>query len=153
MSCTARDPASSARAVHFDLICWVLGQQNSGPPRRKARGVQPQTDEQRGKRACALTGRGSISKAIKGLVGGIAQGSADCCGNWTTAPIPRSSGIGTHPTSVERAYAARSAWGGGCYKLARSAMREQGRSKTGTASLLHVELSPMSAPGPTDERQ
>ena len=82
-----------------DLICKVLGQQNSGPLRRTARRVQPQTDEQRGKRPCALTARGSISKAMKGLVGGAAQGSADCRRNWTTALIPRSSGIGTHPTA------------------------------------------------------
>ena len=39
--------------------------------------LQPQTDEQRGKRVCALTARGSISKVMKGLVGGAAQGSAD----------------------------------------------------------------------------
>ena len=31
------------------------------------------------------------------------------------------------------------------YKEARSAMREQGRSKTGLALLPHVELAPMSA--------
>ena len=48
---------------------------------------------------------------------------------------------------------ARTAWGGGRYKLARSAMREQSRSKTGVASLPHVKLSLMSAPGPTGERQ
>ena len=39
------------------------------------------------------------------------------------------------------------------YKAARGAMREQGRSKTGIASLPHVKLAPMSAPGPTSERQ
>ena len=50
-----------------DLICKVLGQQNSGPFRRAARNVQSQTYEHRGKRACALTARGSISKAMKGL--------------------------------------------------------------------------------------
>ena len=32
-------------------------------------------------------------------------------------------------------------------------MREQGRNKTGIASLPHVKLSPMSAPGPSGERQ
>ena len=32
-------------------------------------------------------------------------------------------------------------------------MREQGQSKTGIASLFHVKLSPMSAPGPAGERQ
>ena len=35
----------------------------------------------------------------------------------------------------------------------RSATREQGRSKTGIASLPHVRLALMSAPGPTGERQ
>ena len=39
--------------------------QHSGPLRRRKRVMQPQTDEQRGKRACALTARGSISKAMK----------------------------------------------------------------------------------------
>ena len=37
--------------------------------------------------------------------------------------------------------------------MARSAMREQGRTRTGIALLPHVKLSPMSAPGPTGERQ
>ena len=32
-------------------------------------------------------------------------------------------------------------------------MREQTRTRTGVASLPHVKLSPVSAPGPTDERQ
>ena len=66
-----------------------------------------QTDEQRGKRACAMTGRGSTSKVMKGVVGGAAQGSADCRKNWTTAWIPWSSGSGTHPTNAECAEAAR----------------------------------------------
>ena len=39
------------------------------------------------------------------------------------------------------------------YKSARGAMREQERSKTGTALLPHVKLAPVSAPGPTGERQ
>ena len=63
----------------------------------------------KGVRGCALAARGSISKAMKGLMGGAAQGSADCRKNWTTALIPRRSGTGTHPTSAERADAARSA--------------------------------------------
>ena len=81
--------------------------------------MQLQTDEQRGKRACALTARGSISEALKGLVGGAAQGFSDC------HMIPRSSVSGTHPTSAECDEAAR-----GRYKAARSAMREQGRNWT-----------------------
>ena len=111
--------------------------------------MQPQTDEQRGKRACALTASGSTNKAVKRLVGGAAQGSADCRKNWTAALIPRSSGSGTHPTSAECAEAARTAWGGGRHKAAWSAMREQGRSKKGIASLPHVKL----ALDPTGERR
>ena len=38
---------------------------------------------------------------MKGLVGGRRAGSVDCRRNWTAALIPRSSGIGTHPTSAE----------------------------------------------------
>ena len=63
-----------------DLICKVLG--------RTAKRVQPQTDDQRGKRACAFTAQGSISKAMKGLVCGAAQGYTACRRNWTTVLIP-----------------------------------------------------------------
>ena len=52
-----------------------------------------------------------------------------------------------------RADSARSAWGGGRQKLARSATREQGRSETGIASLPHVKLSPVCASAPTGEWQ
>ena len=109
-----------------ELISQILGQHHSGPLHRRKRVIQPQTDEQRGKRACALTAWGSISNIIKGLVGGAAQGSADCRRNWTTALIPRSPGIGTHPTAAERVRAARIAWGGVRCKAARSAMRVAG---------------------------
>ena len=70
-----------------------------------------------------------------------------------TGLIPRSSGQGTYSSGAEGAQAARAAWGGGGYKAARGAVREQGRSKTGTASLPHVKLAPMRAPGATGERQ
>ena len=50
-----------------------------------------------------------------------------------------------HRMDSSRAHAA---WGGGRYKEARNAMIEHGRSKTGTASLLHVKLAPMSATDP-----
>ena len=80
-----------------ELISKISGQHHSGPLRRTKRTMQPQTDEH-GKRACALTTTGSISKAMKGIVGGAAQGSADCWKNWITALIPRSLGTGTHPT-------------------------------------------------------
>ena len=83
-----------------------------------------------------------------------------CCAGFSGLPqkldhSPHSTELG-HWTSSHQcgcAEAARIAWGGNRYKLARSAMREQGRSKTGFPSLPHVKLSPMSAPGPTGERQ
>ena len=50
--------------------------------------MQPQTDEERGRRACAMTARGSISKAMQGLMGGAAQGLADCRKNWNHSPDP-----------------------------------------------------------------
>ena len=75
------------------------------------------------------------------------QGSTDCRGNRITTLIPQSSGIGTHHSSAECTEAARIVCGSGRYKLARNAMRWQGRTRTGNASLPHVKLSPMSAPG------
>ena len=126
-----------------DLISKKLGQQHSGPHRRTTRRVQPQTDEQRGKRACALTAQRSISKALKGLVGGLC---------WLSQKLDCS----PHPT--ERVYWAfhpvqsvpmrRELLGSaGRYKAARSGMREQGRNRTGIASLPHVKLSPVECPG------
>ena len=51
--------------------------------------MRAQTEEQRGQRACALTARGSISKALKGLAGRAAGGTAEHRKHWTTALIPR----------------------------------------------------------------
>ena len=137
-----------------DLISIVLGQQSSGPPRRTARGVQPQTDEQRREVSlCFDSPR-------------IHQQSHEGIGRWRRAGLcglPQELDFNPHPAQFGHrdslhqrgvcAEAARVAWGGGRYKLARSATREQGRSKTGTASLPHVKMLPMSALGPTGERQ
>ena len=62
---------------------------------------KPQIEEQRGKRACALTARGSVSQAVQGLVGGAAAGTAEHRTRWITALIPRSSGRGTHLTNAD----------------------------------------------------
>ena len=59
--------------------------------------TQPQTEEQRGMRACAPSARGSITKSVKGLLGEDAPGTAEHALQWTTALIPRGSGTGTHP--------------------------------------------------------
>ena len=101
----------------------------------------------------------SISKATRGLgveprgdqqsVGKIGPqpSCADCRKNWTTGLIPWNSGSGTHPPVLNVTEAV------GRYKSARSAMREQGRSRTGIASLPHVKLAPMNAPDSTSKRQ
>ena len=124
--------------VALRLQMWETGQvseqQHLGPLRKRKREMQPQTDEQRGKRACALTARESISTALKALVGGAAQGCLPKELNHSPDPA-RSSGSRTHPNSAECAEAAKIAWRSGRYKTARSAMREQGRSSTGIASL------------------
>ena len=115
-----------------DLISKVLGQQNSGPHRRTAIRMQSQTDQQRGtaretsgrlttdetaREASLCLDSPRIPQQSRGWAGGgAAQGSAVCRTNWTTALNPRSSGIGTHPTSAEFAEAARTAWGGGRYE-------------------------------------
>ena len=129
----------------------AVGDGRNSRSRRKNSGTAAHSSNQRkencaaadrrttSEKTCALTARGSMSKAMKGLVGGAAAGSAGCRKDWTTALILRSSGQGTHPSSAERAQATQAAWGGGRYKTARSAVREQGRSKIGTASLPHVK--------------
>ena len=81
-----------------DLISKVLGQQNSGPLRRTARKRKPQTDEQRGR---------FHQQSHEGTGGRRRAGLCNRRKNWTTALIPRSSGIGTHPSSAECAEAAR----------------------------------------------
>ena len=57
---------------------------------RHEKEAKPKTEEQRGKRACALTARESTSTAMKGLVGGAAAGTAEHRKLWTMAQIPRS---------------------------------------------------------------
>ena len=70
---------------------------------------------------------------MKGLVGGAAAG-------YSLAPAE------VHTPQAQNGLKQRR------HKETRSAVREQGRSKTGIASL-HVKLAPMSAPGPSGERQ
>ena len=134
-----------AGAVH-DFVGRFLGQQHTGQQGRAKNNVQPQTEEQRGKSACAPTARGSISKAMKRLVGRAITGSAECRKHWATALILRSSGQGTHLSSAERSQATQAAW-------VEADTKQPGRSNTGIGSLPHVNLAPMSAPEPMGERQ
>ena len=85
-----------AGEVH-DLFGRILGQQHAGQQNREKTTTRPQTEEQRGKRACLCPhGQGSISKVMKGLVGGAAAGTAERRKQWTTALSSWSSGRGAH---------------------------------------------------------
>ena len=87
----------------------ILGQQHTGQTGEK-KTVLLQTEEQRSGRACALTARGSISKAVEGLVGGAATGAAECRKHWIAALILRSLGQDTRPSNAERTQTTQAAW-------------------------------------------
>ena len=100
--------------------------------------MHPQTDEQRGKRAFALTAWRSILRR-----------AADCRRNWTTALIPRCSGTGTHPTL-------RKNGGGelclGCRKVQSGTERDEG-ARPQQHNCRVPPARQMVALGPTGERQ
>ena len=128
---------NSGSAAH-----WATGEENF---------LRPQTAEQRGKRACALTARGSISKALKGLVGGAAAGSAEHRMHWTTALISGAPGEVRTPQAQNGLQQREQPGVEADTREARNALKEQGRSKTGIESLGHVKLAPMRAPGPLSD--
>ena len=112
------------------------------------------TDEAKGRRACIQAAVGSRSKAMKGLVGGVAHGSPEERARWTESLIPRSEDASLcHPSSEDHALSQTMAWGGGNFQRAKAAMREVGRERTGSASIPYVKLAPLSAPGPMGDRQ
>ena len=100
--------------------------------------MQLQTDEQREKRACFLTAGGSISKAVWAL---LIVGET---GLQPSSHGDRALGLIRLPRKVSRRRGLLGVVEG---------TREQGRSRTGLASLPHVKLAPMSALGPSGERQ
>ena len=132
-----------------DLIGRILGQQHTGPQEKKT--LRPQTAEQRGKRACALTARGSIRKALKGLVGGAAAGSAEHRLLWTTALISGAPGEVRTPQAQNGLQQREQPGVEADTREARNALKEQGRSKTGIESLGHVKLAPLRATGPLSD--
>ena len=99
--------------------------------------IGAETDEERGKRACVLSARRSISKALKDSRGDQrkAQQIVGRTGARALELTPPVRNVPRHCVLL----------GGVRYKAARRAVREQGRSKTGVASLPHVKRAPMSA--------
>ena len=91
---------------------------------------------------------------MKGLVGGVADDSVEERRQWAESLFPRSCLPGAaHPSEEERTSARSKAWGNGDAQAAKAAMCDVGPQKKGFASLPHVRLMPMSAPGPTGDRQ
>ena len=142
------------RAQMNDLILRVAGQQikSALPLQSRARGYDE--EEAKGKRAKKQTAVGSVSKAMQGLVGGVAEGSPEQKKLWTEALIPVSQAThAAHPNEAERTDAVGRAWGKGELRVARTEMKEVTRQRTGMAALPSVRLAPLSAPGPSGERQ
>ena len=141
-----------------ELVQWVVGQQlsqNSRSQRGSLHDFDKLTeDEAKGRRACIQAAVGSRSKAMKGLVGGVAHGSPEERARWTESLIPRSEDASLcHPSSEDHALSQTMAWGGGNFQRAKAAMCEVGRERTSMAGIPYVKLAPLSAPGPTGDRQ
>ena len=102
--------------------------------------MQPQTDDDcAGKRACALTARGSVSKAMKGLICRLSK-KLDCSPPSTKEA--RALALIPPLQKVPR----RQGLLGVVEGTKRRAMREQGRSKTGIASRQEHRLFRRSQP-------
>ena len=141
-----------------ELVLHVAGQQ-ADPSRRLQRtamaGAWTDSSEERlGKIARQRTAAGAISKAVKGLVGGIALGTPTERAQWTSDLIPRSCVVdGPCTRGVEAEEAKACAWGSGNFRQARNEMRAAGRSSDGPPNIPWVRLAPLSAAGPTGDRQ
>ncbi len=103
---------------------------------------------------CQWTAAGAKSKAVKGLVGGIAPGCPAQRARWTADLIPRSEAAGGPCTRPEeQTAAADSAWGAGERQAARKEMRAAGKRPGSRPGIPFAKLAPWSAPGPSSDRQ
>jgi hypothetical protein len=139
-----------------DLIHYVVGQKirsASGGSSAKRGGVTSD-EENKGKRACVQTAAGSVSKAMKGLVGGVAEGSANEREPWARSLIPRSENTQLAASADdERREASAVAWGKGDFRAAKAAMRDAAKQMNGFAAMPQVKVAPLSAAGPSGDRQ
>ena len=97
---------------------------------------------------------GARSKAVKGLVGGIAQADPGQRQRWTSDLIPRSeAGARTCTQQSEAASASACTWGQGRLREARKEMRAAGKRPGGRPGIPVARLPPWRAPGPSGDRQ
>ena len=123
---------------------------------RRVRHQAPASDaeEHLSKRTIQQAAAGAMSKAVKGLVGGIAQADAEQRQCWTSDLIPRSeAGPSTCTQQRESASASACAWGQGRLRDARKEMRAAGKRPGGRLGIPVARLPPWSAPGPSGDRQ
>ena len=111
-------------------------------------------EETKGRTTRRKTAKGAVSKAMQGLVGGVAPGTEEERTLWTAALIPRSEAHGGPTTSADEARDAREcSWGGGDVRRAKAEMRQAGKTPGGLPGIPWVHMAPLSAPGPSGDRQ
>ena len=114
------------------------GQQAEGRRHRGAQsaGVSDDDDDERGKRARKMAAANAVSKAVKGLVGGVAMGSAETRERWASKLIPRSTVVGSPCTTApEQNDAKKCAWGAGDARKAQAEMRQAGSRGDGPPNI------------------
>ena len=134
----------------------IVGQQPEESRRDDAAvaGASYDDEERRGRRARQRAAAGARSKAMKCLVGGIAQGSPAERARWTAEMIPRSETTAGPLTREEEHQAAqRCAWGEGNLRQARKEMRAAGKRPGTHEGIPWAKLGPLLMPGPSGDRQ
>ena len=106
-----------------DLIGKIVGQQVQDVVRTEPEGEA--NEERLAAQTRRKTAAGATGKALKGLTGGVAQGTVDERKSWTLQQIPRSDlGIEACTTQEDKKEAGRLASGGGDTKKASRDFRE-----------------------------
>lgn len=137
-----------------ELIGRVAGQQAEMLRALDRPQTNERSDDQLGRATRKQSAAAAGGKAVKGLAGGVASGSAAERERWTVDLILRGSGIASslYTTAIEKSQAGEHAWGEGDTLQARGDMREAGRVAGGPPRMPWVRLPPLSAPGPCGER-
>ena len=145
-----RDGHFDALAQHV-LLQQVEERRREGPAKA---GQDPKALERRARAVRHKVAVGAIAKAVQSLLGGVADLSADERAAWTRELIPRSSdAVRAQPTQREADDARAHAWGQGDPAAAREALRQAGKRPGGPPKIPWAHLSPLTAPGPSGERQ
>lgn len=90
---------------------------------------------------------------MKNLIGGLAPDSPAQLATWAADLIPRSENQCARSTRSESLAASSAAWGQGNADQAKREMREAGRTPGSRAQIPWAKLAPLSAPGPSGDRQ